>query len=178
MWSPELYREALLVAAHAHRDQKIPGTELPYIIHCVNVCSEVLRAALLRKGTDSDLCVVCSLLHDTVEDTELPLSFLQEKFGSSVLSGICALTKNSDLPEDRRMEDSLNRIKQQPAEIWMVKMADRIVNLAPPPRHWTPGKIIAYRDEAILIHESLKDADEALASRLMEKIETYRGYFS
>lgn len=176
MWSQKLYREALLASAHAHSGQRIPGTELPYVIHCVNVCSEVLHAALLRKGTDTDLCVACSLLHDTIEDTEVPLSFLMNKFGERVLSGICALTKNKDLPETERMPDSLKRIKEQPKEIWMVKMADRIVNLAPPPVHWTKEKISAYRDEALVIYEALKDADDKLSARLLQKIEDYTSY--
>lgn len=176
MWSQELYREALLIAAHAHSGQKIPGTELPYIIHCVNVCNEVLQASLKQHGTNTDLCVACSLLHDTLEDTEVPLSFLLNKFGEDVLSGICALTKNKDLPEHERMTDSLKRIKEQPREIWMVKMSDRIVNLATPPSHWTKEKIKTYRDEALLIHDSLKDADLNLAARLMEKIESYKAY--
>jgi len=141
MWSQELYRKALLAAAHAHTGQKIPGSDLPYIIHCVNVCSEVLHAALLRGGTDIDLCVACSLLHDTLEDTDMPAALIQEKFGDRVLAGIEALTKNMKLSGEQRMADSLERIKGQPREIWMVKMADRIVNLAPPPPHWTKEKI-------------------------------------
>ncbi len=176
MWSQELYREALLSAAHAHSGQKITGTNLPYIIHCVNVCNEVLHAALLRDDTDADLCVACSLLHDTLEDTEIPLSFLMEKFGEHVLSGICSLTKNKDLPKNERVADSLKRIKEQPEEIWMIKMADRIVNLGPPPENWTKDKRIDYNDEALVIYEALKDADPNLAARLLQKIEQYKVY--
>ena len=176
MWSTELYRRALLFAAHAHSGQNIPGTGLPYIIHCVNVCNEVLHAALLRKDTDTDLCVTCGLLHDIVEDTKTPTGLLQEKFGNRVISGILALTKNKNLPKDKRMADSLNRIKEQPAEIQMVKMADRIVNLAPPPQDWTKEKISNYRNEAVEIYEALKNADKNLADKLIKKIESYRQY--
>lgn len=176
MWSQELYRKALLTAAHAHSGQSLPGTDLPYIIHCVNVCSEVLHAALQRTDTNADLCVACSLLHDTVEDTGIPHGLLAEKFGGRVLSGVLALTKNRDLPEPERMRDSLERIMKQPHEIWMVKMADRIVNLAPPPPHWTKEKITHYREEAVMIYQALKDADSNLAARLTEKIESYREY--
>ncbi|HQO41191.1 MAG TPA: HD domain-containing protein [Spirochaetota bacterium] len=176
MWSQELYSEALFVAAHAHKNQTIPGTDLPYIIHCVNVCNEVLNASILHEGTDTDLCVACAMLHDTIEDTDISADLIAEKFGEPVLAGICALTKNRELPESERIADSLKRIKEQPREIWMVKMADRIVNLATPPPHWTKDKIKAYRDEAITIHNSLKDADRKLAARLMKKIELYGAY--
>ncbi len=176
MWSQELYREALLVAAHSHSGQKITGSNLSYIIHCVNVCNETLHAALKRAGTDINLCVACSLLHDCIEDTHIPLSFIMDKFGEQVLSGVLALTKDEKLPKENRMADSLKRIKDQPHEIWMVKLADRIVNLAPPPAQWSKEKTAAYRDEAIFIYEELKEADINLADRLLQKISLYEAY--
>jgi hypothetical protein len=75
------------------------------------------------------------------------------------------------------MEDSLARILKQPREIWMVKMADRISKLLPPPGAWTKERILEYCDEAVLIYEALRDADAILADRLQKKIESYRQYF-
>lgn len=64
-----------------------------------------------------------------------------------------ALTKQKALPAAERMKDSLRRILEEPVEIGMVKMADRISNLVQPPGHWTVQKIAAYRDESRLIGE-------------------------
>lgn len=55
----------------------------------------------------------------------------------------------------------------------MVKLADRITNLQPPPADWTPEKIKHYRAEALEIHSALKDTSLVLASRLIDKIECY-----
>ncbi|WP_373541223.1 hypothetical protein [Chamaesiphon sp.] len=55
----------------------------------------------------------------------------------------------------------------------MVKLADRITNLQPPPIHWTSAKILQYRDEAIEIHTHLQLASPFLASRLAAKIQNY-----
>ena len=74
-----------------------------------------------------------------------------------------------------QMVDSLERIKKQPREIWMVKMADRITNLQPPPKLWKSEKISRYREEALQIHQSLKSGSDYLASRLQEKIKRYPG---
>jgi (p)ppGpp synthase/HD superfamily hydrolase len=74
------------------------------------------------------------------------------------------------------MADSLRRIRLQPKAVWMVKLADRITNLQPPPAYWTKEKAARYRDEAVQIHAALKDADEALAARLMARIEAYRAF--
>jgi len=71
------------------------------------------------------------------------------------------------------MADSLCRIKNQPKEVWMVKMADRISNLLPPPPDWSDDKISAYKVEAIEIYNALKDCSDYLAKRLKQKIESY-----
>jgi (p)ppGpp synthase/HD superfamily hydrolase len=55
----------------------------------------------------------------------------------------------------------------------MVKMADRITNLQPPPKHWDQEKILQYKQEARLIHDYLKDANKYLADRLKQKIGSY-----
>ena len=55
----------------------------------------------------------------------------------------------------------------------MVKLADRITNLLPPPAHWDDEKIENYREEAKLIYTELKNANEYLATRLFMKIEGY-----
>ena len=74
------------------------------------------------------------------------------------------------------MRDSLARIRQEPREVWMVKLADRISNLMPPPAHWTKQKCAAYQEEARLILETLGEASPLLARRLGEKIEAYTQY--
>ena len=80
------------------------------------------------------------------------------------------------LPKEERMGDSLQRIKQQPHEIWMVKMADRIANLAPPPHDWAGEKIARYREEAIEIWGQLHEASKYLDERLVRKIGEYEQY--
>jgi (p)ppGpp synthase/HD superfamily hydrolase len=75
-----------------------------------------------------------------------------------------------------QMEDSLRRIRRQPREVWMVKMADRIANLVPPPYHWDDAKIAAYRQEAIAIYEALHTANAVLADRLRVRIEGYKTF--
>lgn len=124
--------------------------------------------------SDPDLVVQCAVLHDVIEDAGVTADSLEERFGASVAAGVQALTKDESLPTNQvQMLDSLERIRLQPKEIWMVKMADRIVNLQPPPSHWTSEKINAYREEAQLILDRLGDANQPLANRLRKKIERY-----
>ena len=71
------------------------------------------------------------------------------------------------------MTDSLERIRRQPPEVWMVKLADRIVNLGPPPPHWTAEKIATYRAEAQTILAALGAACPPLAARLAARIASF-----
>ena len=124
-----------------------------------------------------NLAVVCALLHDTIEDTAVTFEDIETAFNQYVAAGVLALSKNSNLAtKQAQMLDSLVRIQKQPLEISMVKMADRITNLQPPPAHWTKDKIRNYRDEAQLILETLGTKNEYLAKRLKEKIDNYQQY--
>ena len=173
-WTQDGYLETLRFAAEAHAGQTVPGTNLPYLVHVTLVAMEVIAALRAEPEHDQDLAVRCALLHDVVEDTRITLDQIQASFGSAVASGVSALSKSKALPKDQQLGDSLRRIQEQPAEVWMVKLADRITNLQPPPKHWSAEKISGYRQEAVLIHKTLKEASPVLAARLAQKIEIYQ----
>lgn len=190
LWTPGAYRKALFFAAEAHGqiDQRFPGTELPYLVHVVLVASEVqagLEAhAALGDALDGDLAVQCALLHDTLEDTKVTRAELAKGFGEAVAAGVTALSKDdhlgADQPADRRkalqMADSLSRIRGQPREVWLVKLADRISNLHAPPTHWKSDKRQRYRAEGEQILAALGEASAPLARRLADQIAAYARY--
>lgn len=170
-----IYQETIKFAARRHGEQKqiIPGTDLPYLVHLANVAMEVLMAAANTPQFNAGLAVQLALLHDTLEDTNTSYQELESRFGKQVADGVFALTKDPGLPGDKKMQDSLDRIKQQPKEVWAVKLADRITNLQKPPLHWSIEKIEAYRIEAALILQELKGGNVYLEDRLGEKIWNY-----
>ena len=168
LWTPDTYTKAWNFAADAHRGQRVPGTERPYINHLGNVAMEVMRAiAATPTVQQPDLVVQCALLHDTIEDTAVTYEVVAVEFGPDVAAGVLALSKDLALPKSEQMADSLQRIQQQPGEVWMVKLADRISNLQ---------TIQRYKAEAEMILEALGEANEWLAVRLREKIIVYGVY--
>jgi (p)ppGpp synthase/HD superfamily hydrolase len=175
-WRQGSYLRAYRFAAEAHQDQLFPGSDLPYLLHISFVSMEVMAALTIEKDRDGGLAVQCALLHDVLEDTPTSYEEICSGFGLSVAQGVLALTKNRRLEKHKQMTDSLDRIRQQPDEVWMVKLADRITNLAPPPHYWTKDRIAGYREEAILIYEVLHSASPYLGSRLLQKIDQYQGY--
>ena len=181
-WSPDAFAKAWHFASLRHAGQTYAGPEegraFDYLTHVGSVAVELVWALPTVPDADGNLAVQCAVLHDVIEDTGATYDLVAESFGKDVADGVLALSKDPTLPtKAEQMADSLRRIRQQPKEIWMVKLADRITNLDPPPYYWDDAKIEAYRQEAIVIHAALHTANEALANRLQEKIEQYRRFF-
>ncbi len=174
-WSQDDYIKTYRFAAQAHQGQKFPGTDISYIMHLSFVSMEII-AALNSEAHNGNLALNCALLHDTIEDTETTFEQINIEFGQAVAEGVLALTKNISLAKHLQMQDSLIRIKQQPPEIGMVKLADRITNLQAPPHHWTQDKINGYYHESLEIYEALKTSSQFLSTRLATKIQAYTTY--
>lgn len=173
LFSADGYQKAINYAADKHGNQKIPGSNLPYVVHLSLVAMEVALAIESDAGLDGSLAIQCALLHDTIEDTSAKYSDILHNFGQKVADGVLALTKNSDLEKSSQLSDSLERILKQPKEIQIVKLADRITNLQAPPEYWSYEKRVHYRKEATYILKQLGEASNLLAQRLSLKIEAY-----
>lgn len=178
----DLFKRALDFAAAKHGDQAVPGSGFPYVVHVTKVAMEVLAATEEEPGFDRDLALACSLLHDTVEDAETPAAAeatrteIRRAFGAPVADGVEALTKSGNGSKNDQMRDSLRRIRVQPREVWLVKLADRITNLEPPPADWPLEKRRRYLEEAKEILAELGSASPALSRRFEQKLEEYRAF--
>jgi (p)ppGpp synthase/HD superfamily hydrolase len=151
----------------------VPGTKLPYLLHLSQVMTEVAAALQIEPAEDSELSILCAVLHDTVEDTAVTVADVAAEFGDAVASGVSALSKDGTLPKAEQMPDSLRRIQLEPPAVWKVKLADRITNLQRPPPHWSHEKAVAYRAQAQQIREALGASSPVLAARLKARIQAY-----
>jgi (p)ppGpp synthase/HD superfamily hydrolase len=177
-WTIDTLQDAWYLATKMHGGQKYGGAnegeQIEYLNHIASVVFEVMTAVTSDENLDADLALKCAMLHDAIEDTALTYDDIKGKFGSGVADGVQALTKSPAISGKKdKMLDSLRRIKEQPKEIWAVKMADRICNLYAPPYYWNDEKKREYMDEARLIHSELKEGCRYLADRLLGKISEY-----
>lgn len=182
-WSQALYTVAWEFATFAHHGQSygspIEGQRIDYISHIGSVAMEVIWALSVDDIAEPNLAIQCALLHDVIEDTQFTYQDIQIRFGTAVADGVLALSKNTAMTDKTaQMQDSLKRIKQQPFAVWMVKLADRITNLAEPPHYWSTEKRQFYRQEAQLILSELNACPSILVARLADKIETYQQYIT
>jgi len=175
-WSQESYLKAYRFAAEAHRNQNYPGTDLPYLLHISFVSMEIIASLNYGTNLDGDFAVQCALLHDVIEDTHITYDDVENSFGIKMADGVLALTKDFSLAEKERIPDSLVRIKEQPYEVWMVKLADRISNLAIPPDNWDQEKTKQYWLESRKILNALIQSSDYLSQRLQMKIDNYQKF--
>src|SRR5690242_3130209 len=106
---------AFAFANRKHINQKITGSELPYISHIANVCFELLLTPNLSRY-DAEVLLVVASLHDTLEDTDTTEREIGDQFGERVLTAVKALSKNYSLPKEEQIRDSVERILKEPVE--------------------------------------------------------------
>jgi (p)ppGpp synthase/HD superfamily hydrolase len=145
---------------------------LPYLVHVSSVAMEVIAALQAEPGHDDDLAVTAAPLYDVVEDTSTTVEVVAAALGPRA-AGVSALTESAALDKPAAMTDTLARILKQPLEIAIVKLGDRVINLAPPPPRWSAPKVAAYRAEAQTILDALGAASPFLSARLAERSRTY-----
>lgn len=125
---PWLVRRAYEIAAERHRDQFRSSGD-PYITHLLEVAH--ILADLKMDATT----LAAALLHDAIEDTEYPVSRLEERFGPEVAHLVEGVTKISRLnmmaPEARQAENVRKMLLAMvnDVRVVLVKLADRLHNM-------------------------------------------------
>lgn len=124
----EKVREAFEFAVEAHKNHRRKSGE-PYIFHPIAVAQIVVEE--INLGTTS---VICSLLHDVVEDTEFTLADIKEHFGQEVARIIDGLTKISGIFDQTTSVQAENFRKMlltlsDDVRVILIKLADRLHNM-------------------------------------------------
>ena len=98
-------------AARWHVHQRRKGTaQEPYINHLLEVASLVAEAT---HGKDTDL-VVAALLHDAIEDQEVPRELIEREFGKRVAEVVSQVTDDKTLPKEKRKETQVKTAGKKP----------------------------------------------------------------
>jgi|GEM_PF-688154 len=177
LYDTQVYNKVLAFAMEAHETQKRPDG-LPYAYHFVSVANEIIHGLSFSSfGYDeANVAIACAMLHGVLEKTgkRLHEQSIDIPFMQMVVEGVMALTKDRSLPSTTRLNENLQHLKKMPPCIQSVRLADCIVNLSSIPIFWNETKRLRYRDEAVMIHETLKAAHPYLANRLKERIANFR----
>ena len=176
MWDSVLVNKAIFFAGEKHKGHEMFNpVGMPYSAHYFGVALNAIKfAAMTGENIDWDLLLCSSILHDTLEDTTATYEELESNFGKEIAQGVLALTKNPNLPYEEQMPDSLKRIRKQPKEIAIVKMADRMFNMRDRVPTWPKDKQEAYKKEAQMICDALGElCGDEMTSSMQEQLGNY-----
>jgi (p)ppGpp synthase/HD superfamily hydrolase len=113
-------------AARWHVHQRRKGSaEEPYVNHLVEVAMLVAEAT---DGKDPDL-VIAALLHDAIEDCEVPKELIAETFGDDVASLVVEVTDDKSLPKQVRKDKQIETAMAKSPRAKVLKLADKASNL-------------------------------------------------
>lgn len=124
----KLIRRAFDIALDAHKEMRRRSGE-PYILHPLAVAQIV--AEEIGLGTTS---IVCALLHDTVEDTNVTLDDIEQQFDKKTAKIIDGLTKISGVFDHSSSIQAENFRKMlltlgDDVRVILIKLADRLHNM-------------------------------------------------
>src|SRR6187549_2988817 len=123
-----LIRLAFEMAVEAHKSMRRKSGE-PYILHplaVARICVEEIGLGVRS--------TICSLLHDTVEDTDVTLDDVQREFGGEIAKIVDGLTKISNVIDVNASQQAENFRKilltlTDDPRVILIKLADRLHNM-------------------------------------------------
>jgi len=123
-----LIRNAFEMSAEAHQSMRRKSGE-PYILHPLavsRICVEEIGLGVRS--------TICSLLHDTVEDTDITLEDIEREFGSEIARIVDGLTKISNVIDVNASQQAENFKKilltlTDDPRVILIKLADRLHNM-------------------------------------------------
>ncbi len=124
----ELIRRAFEIAAEAHKTMRRKSGE-PYILHPIAVA--IICVEEIGLGVRS---TICSLLHDTVEDTDVTIEDVEREFGGEIARIVDGLTKISNVIDTSTSQQAENFKKilltlTDDPRVILIKLADRLHNM-------------------------------------------------
>jgi len=118
-------QQAFTYASDLHATQTRKGKDVPYISHLMGVAAIVLE----QGGSENQ--AIGALLHDAVEDQEVTVEEIRERFGDEVAVIVegCTDAEGEPKPEWReRKEKYIAHLSEAGPSVWLVAAADKLYN--------------------------------------------------
>jgi (p)ppGpp synthase/HD superfamily hydrolase len=149
---------------HVHHRRKGPAEE-PYINHLLEVAMLVAEAT---GGSDTNL-VIAALLHDAIEDSEVPRELIAETFGEDVASLVEEVTDDKSLSKGTRKQKQVETASMKSRRAKILKLADKTSNLravaSSPASDWSVKRRIEYVNWAKQVAEGLRGVNPKLEAQ-------------
>lgn len=116
-------QKAIIFATLKHEGQKRKGTNIPYIVHPMEVMQ------ILTECRCSDDVIIAGILHDTLEDTGTTPQEIEKEFGSAVLKLVQSESEDKSKTWKERKQATIDQLKTASAETRIICFADKLSNL-------------------------------------------------
>src|SRR4051794_38394285 len=134
----------------------------PYINRLLEVASLVAEAT---DGQDPNL-VIAALLHDSIEDQEVPREMIADTFGEDVAALVQEVTGDKSLDKAVRKRKQVESASKKSERAKIIKLADKTTNLraitASPSPDWSVKRRLEYVAWARDVVSGLRGANEWL----------------
>ena len=165
MFSDGILREALLDCKIAHAGQVRKYTGIPYYTHPLHVAQILIECGV----TDEDM-LVAALLHDVLEDTDMPERLILDRYGYGVGALVVELT---DPPVEGnravRKTAHAHRLARASGRGQTIKCADLISNTSDITKH-APDFARVYLREKEYVLSLFTRADPVVYARACASI--------
>ena len=119
----QLLHESIVFVNKAHKGQLRKGTDIDYVSHPM----EVMQILTAMRADDN--LIIAGVLHETVENTDVTLKDIEEKFGSEVASLVAHYNEDKAKEWHERKSDVIDSLRKSDRRIKMMVLADKVSNL-------------------------------------------------
>lgn len=174
LWQKEEIYKVVLYATEAfnRKYQIYDENRKVFTAHFTLVALNALNFSM-EEDVDREFLMKVAILHDVIEDTDVTYEDLVKEFGKKVADGVLSLSRDEKIEYEKQIPECIERIKRQPKEVAIVKMADRLYNIREPFITWSKEKIAKYKIESQFICDELGYACENLKNELQTAIDNY-----
>ncbi len=152
---------------HVHQRRKGAAKE-PYVNHLLEVATLVAEAT---DGKDPHL-VIAALLHDAIEDCEVPRTLIAETFGADVADLVAEVTDDKTVEQAERKRRQVENAPKKSTRAKMLKLADKTSNLralvSSPAPDWSVRRRLEYIEWARRVVDGLRGTNALLEKQFDE----------
>lgn len=115
--------DAIIFATLKHQGQVRKGTDIPYIVHPMEVMQ------ILTENLCSEDVIVAGILHDVLEDTNTTKAEILDKFGREILHIVESESEDKSKTWQERKQATLDHLAGSSEDIKLVCCADKLSNI-------------------------------------------------
>lgn len=116
-------QKAIIYATLKHEGQKRKGTNIPYIVHPMEVMQ------ILTELQCTENVIIAGILHDTLEDTDAKPEEIDKLFGADVLSIVQTESEDKSKTWKERKAATIEHLKNADSKTKLVCFADKLSNI-------------------------------------------------